>query len=412
VNLVEQLHQARKASKKLRTANGRQKNLFLEKLEILLLENITQILKANKKDLVKAVNLTPAIKKRLTLTADSIKSIAQGIKKVVDLPDPVGAILKIWKRPNGMQVGKMRVPIGVIFFVFESRPNVIVDAAALAVKSGNALVARGGKEALNSNTILSKLIASALKASGLPKDSVQHLQEMSHETVARAVKMNQYVDLVVARGRPELIKSIKENSAVPVIAHERGLCHIYIDEDADVKKGVKIAVNAKTSNPSTCNSVETILVHQKIAAQIIKPLIDALLKKGVEIRGCKKTRALDKRCLLAAGKDWETEYLNLILSIKTVNNYEEALGHIEKYSSGLSEAIITENYQRARDFLEKVNSAAVLVNASTRLVDGGEFGLGAEFGISTAAIHMKGPMGLEDLTVTKYIVLGDGQIRE
>jgi len=411
MDVAKRLLLAKKASGQLRIASSRQKNLFLEILANLLLKNVAKILKANKKDLAKAANLSSAMKKRLTLTRNSIMIIADGVKKIAELSDPVGNIVKMWKRPNGMWVGKMQVPIGVILFVFESRPNVIVDAAALSIKSGNILIAKGGKEAENSNVILERYIIMALKKAGLSEFSVQNLN-VDHETIYKIIKMNQYIDLVVARGRQELIKSIKENSTVPVIAHERGLCHIYIDEEADLEKSVKIVINAKTSNPATCNSLETVLVNKKIAPQVMPTILKTLFKNRVEVRGCKKTCAFDKRCLLATDKDWETEYLDMILSIKIVDSFKEAIAHIEKYSSGLSDAIITENYQRAKQFLEQINSAVVLVNASNRLTDGGEFGLGAEFGISTSSIHMKGPMGLDDLTVTKYIVLGDGQIRE
>ena len=408
----QQLVQSKIASRQLRTADTKQKNLFLQKLADLLIENTENILVENKKDLDNASGLTLAMQKRLTLDEAAIKNIAKGVIEVINLPDPVGAIIQMSRRPNGMQVGKKRVPIGVIFFIFESRPNVILDAAALCVKSGNALIARGGKEAFYSNNIFCQFIGQALEQAGLSKFCVQHLEDRSHEAIYQVVKMDQYVDLVVPRGREALIRSVKENATVPVLAHERGLTHTYIDADANQEQAIKIIVNAKTSNPATCNSLEKVLIHKDIASRLAPALVDALLAKGVEVRGCEKFCAIDKRCVLATAEDWQTEYLGLFLAIKVVENYEEALEHIEKYSSRLADAIITDNYERAQNFLEAVNSANVLVNASMRLIDGNQFGLGAELGISTSPIHIRGPMGLEDLTVTKYIVLGNGQIRE
>ena len=411
MDMKKQLSLAKNASRELRIASGRQKDTFLKNLANLLVQNTPEILIENKKDLEKASQLTPAMQKRLTLTADSIKSIAQGVEEVAKLADPVGTITKMWKQPNGMQVCKMRVPIGVIFFVFESRPNVIVDAAALAIKSGNVLIARGGKEAQFSNDILQKYISQALESAGLSPHCVQQLEDKSHEAIYQVVKQSQYIDLVVARGREQLIKSVKENSFVPVIAHERGLCHLYIDESANKEMAIKIAINAKTSNPATCNTIETLLIHKNCAKNILPELLNELINKKVEIRGCEKTCKFDKRCVPASEEDWATEYLDLILSVKIVDSFEEALEHIEKYSSRLTDAIVTEDSEKAIKFEHQVNSSTVLVNASNRLTDGGEFGLGAEFGISTSSIHMRGPMGLEDLTVTKYVVLGNGQIR-
>lgn len=411
-NLEQQLKLAKEAAQQLRTAATKQKNLFLQNLSALLLRHTPDILTENKKDIEAAGQMTVAMKKRLTLTEKSIETIARGVRSVAELPDPVGTIVKMWKQPNGMQVGRMRAPIGVIFFVFESRPNVIIDAAALAIKSGNALIARGGKEARFSNNILQKYISQALESAGLPPYCVQQLEDKSHEAIYQVVKQSQYVDLAVARGREQLIKAIKENSFVPVIAHERGLCHLYIDESANKEMAIKIAINAKISNPATCNTIETLLIHKNCVKNILPDLLNELINKNVEVRGCEKTCKFDKRCVLASEDDWATEYLDLILSIKIVDSFEEALQHIEKYSSRLSDSIVTEDNTKAKEFVDRVNSSTVLVNASNRLTDGGEFGLGAEFGISTSSIHMRGPMGLEDLTVTKYIVLGDGQIRE
>lgn len=410
--VISQLVLAKKSAQELRKASGEKKNLFLKKLADLLLENVKEILSANAKDVNGAADIAPALKKRLSLSEESIKAMALGVKEMINLPDPVGEVTEKWQQPNGMKVEKVRVPIGVIFFVFEARPNVIIDAAALAIKSGNVLVARGGKEARHSNEILEKLIQRALQESGLPQGAVQQLADKNREAIYEVLKYSEYVDLAVARGREQLISAVKKHSRVPVIAHERGLCSIYIDEFADKVKAIKIVVNAKISNPAVCNSVETVLIHRAAVKNILPDLIDHLIKEGVEVRGSEEVCAVDSRCQKASDADWDTEYLALIISIKIVASLDEALAHIEKHGSRHSDAIITENVSNANKFIREVNNAAALVNASTRLVDGGQFGLGAEFGVSTASIHMRGPMGLKDLTVTKYVVLGDGQIRE
>ena len=409
---LEQLKSAKNASRILRMASTKQKDLFLAKLADLVEKNQEQILVENVKDLANASDITPAMKKRLALSASSIQAIAQGVRDIIKLSDPVGQIVGQWERPNGMKVGKMRVPIGVIFFVFESRPNVIIDAAALAIKAGNVLIARGGKEAKYSNDIFEKIIMQALAEAGLPKDCATQLGDKSHEGIYEVLKYSEYVDLAVARGREQLINSVKEHARMPVIAHERGLCHIYIDEFADLEKAVKITINAKVSNPAVCNSAEVALVHEKVAEKVLPGLISGLIEKGVEVRGDKKVCAVDKRCSPAGETDWDTEFLALIMAVKVVKDLDEALLHIDKHGSRHSDTIVTENEANADRFVHEINNAATLVNASTRLVDGGVFGLGAEFGISTASIHMRGPMGLEDLTVTKYFVLGDGQVRE
>lgn len=409
---VEQLQKLKNASRILRSATTEQKNIFLNKLAELINHNCDSILLGNEKDLAAAQNITAAMKKRLSLSVESISNIAKGVKIIADLPDPVGTIISRHQMPNGMEVGKTRTPIGVIFFVFESRPNVIVDAAALAIKSGNALLARGGKEAVNSNNIFTKIIQDALAFAGFPQDGMAQLEDKSHDAIYEVAQSSDLVDLVVARGREQLIKAVKEHARVPVIAHERGLCHIYVDEFADVNKAIKIIVNAKTSNPATCNSVESILINKNISSIILPKLIDALALKTVEIRGDTNVVEFDERVKLANSADWDTEFLSLTITMKIVNSLDEALAHIEQHGSRHSDAIVTENKINADKFIRQVNNAVALVNASTRLVDGSEFGLGAEFGISTSSIHMRGPMGLEDLTVSKYFVLGSGQIRE
>lgn len=409
---LTQLKNAKKSARELRSAPTAAKNKFLNLLADGLIEDTEYILAENKKDLEEAAGLTSAMTKRLTLNPDVIKGMAAGLRKIADLDDPVGNITQFKRMPNGMNVGRMRVPIGVILFIYESRPNVIIDAAGLCVKSGNALIARGGKEAAYSNAALLQLIQKALVQAGLPEMAVQQLEDRSYDTLRLATQEEKYIDLIIPRGRESLIRSIKESARVPVIAHERGVCHAYVDAKADIEKAVKIIVNAKTSNPSTCNSLEKALVHRDIAAGFLPLLIDALVDAQVEVRGCEEVCKMDQRCIPALAEDWDKEYLDMVLAVKIVDSAPEALDHIDAHSSGLSDIIITEDYELARNFLDKVNSASVMVNASTRLTDGGALGLGAELGISTSSIHMRGPMGLEDLTVTKYVVMGNGQIRE
>lgn len=411
-SVINQAIRAKEAASMLRQASTDQKNNFLKILATLLEKNIEEILIENTKDLAAADTITSAMKRRLTLDKNSILNMAKGVLEIALAEDPVSKIVKDLVRPNGLKISRIRVPIGVIAIIFESRPNVIIDVAALCVKSGNAVIVRGGKEALCSNTVLEKYISKALEQSGLPVFAVQQLEDRRHEAIGELVQLEDYLDLVIPRGREELIRLVSEKSRVAVIKHKRGLCHLYIDSEAIVTKAIKIAVNAKTSNPSTCNTIETLLVHKDIADKLMPSLLKELFGRGVEIRGDENVCKYDSRCILATEEDWSTEYLDLILSIKIVDSYEDAIKHIQKYSSGLTDAIVTENKKRAEDFLKAIDSAVVLVNASNRLTDGGVFGLGAEIGISTSRIHMRGPMGLEDLTVTRYNVLGDGHIRE
>ena len=408
---LQQLQLAKESTEKLRIANTDKKNRFLERLADLLDNNIEDILLANEKDISLSANLTKAMLKRLTLTEQLINGMAQGLRELIVLPDPVGVVEEKNERPNGMTVAKMRVPIGVILFVYESRPNVIIDSAGLCIKSGNALIARGGKEAQNSNTILLKYIQQALKETDLPEFAVQQLEDRKYEAIAEVVKMDKYIDLVVPRGREKMIQYIRDNARVPVIAHDRGLCHMYIDSEANKDMVISLAINAKISNPSTCNSIEKILVHKDVVDEVMPDLLEKLFSSGVEVRGDERTCQYDTKCILANDEDWDTEYLDMIITIKIVDSYDSAVAHIAKHSSHLTDTIITENMDKADNFLRSVNSAVVLHNASNRLVDGGIFGLGAELGISTCSIHMRGPMGLKDLTVTKYIVMGNGQVR-
>ena len=410
--VIEQAKYAKDASVLLRKVSTKQKNDFLVFLAKLIEENISQILKANAKDLVENKNITSAMQKRLELTEGSLRNIAGAVRGLAKFPDPVGKVVSTYKRTDGLVINRVRTPIGVIVCIFESRPNVIIDVASLCVKSGNAVIVRGGKEALNSNTILLNLIKKALVKSGLPKEAVQQLENRRYEAINELIALDKYIDLVIPRGREELINSVARNSRVPVIKHVRGLCHAYVDQDANLKKAIEIIINAKTSNPATCNSIETVLIHKMVASKILPELLEKLFVKGVEVRGDETVRKFSKEVKKATEKDWNEEYLALIVSIKVVNSYTEAIKHITKYSSGLTDSIITENKKTAQNFEKDVDSAVVLVNASNRLSDGGEFGLGGEIGISTARIHMRGPMGLEDLTVTKYVVLGNGHIRK
>lgn len=409
--VIEQAQKAKIASHKLRKATTDEKNTFLKVLANLIEQNAEKIISGNEKDLSENPNITPAMKKRLALTEAGLSGIVGAINELVPMPDPVGDVVKEFVRPDGLKISRVRAPIGVIVCIFESRPNVIVDVAALCIKSGNAAIVRGGKEAQNSNTILLSFIEQALEQAGLPKDGVQQLEDRRHEAINELIVLDQYIDLVIPRGRKELIDSVTAHSKVPVIKHARGLCHCYIDKDGDVEKAIKIVINAKTSNPATCNSIETVLVHKDIADSVMPKLLEELFNKNVEVMGDEKVCAYSPKCKLATEEDWDEEYLDLKVSIKVVDSYEEAIAHIAKYSSSLTDSIVTENKDTINAFESDVDSAVVLVNASNRLTDGGQFGLGGEIGISTCRIHMRGPMGLEDMTVTKYVVVGDGHIR-
>ncbi len=409
--VLEQAKNAKKASKILMQISTDKKNQFLEHLAFLLEKRKEDVLKENLKDLNANSSITEAMKKRLELSENSLVSIINGIKNLIKFPDPVGKLEKKVIRDDGLEIQKVHMPIGVIACVFESRPNVVVDVAALCVKSGNAVIVRGGKEALNSNNIFIEIIKEALLKTDLPEFSVQQLEDRRYEAIYELVELDKYLDLVIPRGREELIQSVSTRSRVPVIKHMRGLCHLYVDKYANLDNALKIAINAKTSNPATCNSIETILVHKDVADAFMPDLFKELEKRNVEIRGCEKTCSYSVNCKRATEEDWDEEYLSLIVSMKIVDSFEEAIQHIDKHSSGLTDGIVTEDLNTINEFQRKVDSASVLVNASNRLTDGGEFGLGGEIGISTCRIHMRGPMGLEDLTTTRYLVVGKGHIR-
>ncbi len=372
------------------------------------------LLKENKKDLDHATKagLSSALLDRITLNASRIQAMAKGLRDVAALPDPVGEVVKMWRRPNGLQVGRMRIPLGVIAIIYEARPNVTADAAALCVKSGNAVILRGGSEAYFSNRAIGAILQEACAAAGVPEEAVQVAESKDRGLVQELLQLEDYIDLVIPRGGEELIRAVVASSRIPVIKHYKGVCHVYVDDDASLEMAEKICMNAKVERPGVCNAMETMLVHEEIASKFLPSMIAKLQAAGVEVRGCERTRALASGVKAASKEDWTTEYLDLILSVKVVKDMDAAIDHIERYGSQHTEAIVTSDYGKAREFLDRVDSSVVLVNASTRFNDGGELGLGAEMGISTSKIHAFGPMGLEELTTTKFIVFGDGQIRE
>ncbi|MBI3815218.1 MAG: glutamate-5-semialdehyde dehydrogenase [Nitrospinae bacterium] len=406
--------QAKAASRKLSNLSTKIKNDSLLAMAEMLENRGDFLMDANYKDVegAREKRLSPAMIDRLTLNENRIKDMAKGLREIAALPDPVGEVVRMWRRPNGLQIGKIRTPLGVIGIIYESRPNVTADAASLCIKSGNAVILRGGSEAIYSNIAIAKLLSEAGRAKGLPENSVQLIDITDREAVLDMLKLDAYIDLVIPRGGHSLIRTVVENSTIPVIKHDKGLCHVYIDSEADLEMGKRIAFNAKVQRPSVCNAMETLLVHKDAAEEFLPGMIKKFKESKVEIRGCQKTKAIASDINNAAEEDWDTEYLDLILSIKVVDSIDEAIEHITRYGSMLSEAIVTRDYNNAWRFLREVDTASVFVNASTRFTDGGQFGLGAEMGISTQKLHCRGPMGLEELTSTKYIIFGDGQVRE
>jgi glutamate-5-semialdehyde dehydrogenase len=405
---------ARKAARRLAQLSSEEKNRSL----LLMAEGLeTQkalLLKENEKDLdaARKAGLSGALLDRIALNPGRIQSMAKGLRDVVALPDPVGEIVKMWRRPNGLQVGRMRIPLGVVAMIYEARPNVTADAAALCVKSGNAVILRGGSEAYHSSQAIGGILRKTCAETRVPGEAIQVVASRDRGMVQELLQLEDYVDLIIPRGGEDLIRMVAQNACVPVIKHYKGVCHVYVDKEASLKMAEDLCTNAKVQRPSVCNAMETLLVHEAIAAIFLPPILGKLQQAGVEIRGCERT------CKLAAGikpaeeADWSTEYLDLILSVRVVQDMDGAIDHIERYGSQHTETIVTSNYEKARSFLNRVDSSVVLVNASTRFNDGGELGLGAEIGISTSKIHAFGPMGLEELTTTKFIVFGDGQIRE
>lgn len=405
---------AKEAAKTLALVSPKARSEALLQMARALEEKAGTIQEANRADLERArgQGYSRAFLDRLTLTEGRIEEMAQGLRHVAQLPDPVGQTVKVWRRPNGLEISQIRVPIGVVGFIYESRPNVTADAAGLCIKSGNALVLRGGSEAIESNAIVTSVLARGMEKAGVPADAIQFIDTPDREAVMVLLTLDRFVDLIIPRGGEEFVRMVAEKATVPVLKHDRGLCHVYVDDGADLRMAVEIALNAKTQRPSVCNAMETLLVHHAIAEKFLPTLASRLLEAGVEIRGCPRTRALIAGAREASDADWDTEYLDLILSVKVVESLEEAIAHIRAYGSGLAEAIVTSHYRRARQFTQEVDAACVLVNASTRLVDGNQFGMGAEMGISTSKLHARGPVGVEELTTVKYVVLGDGQIRE
>ncbi|MFQ3573061.1 MAG: glutamate-5-semialdehyde dehydrogenase [Thermodesulfovibrionales bacterium] len=389
------------------------KNEILLKISERLIEKTEEILSENVKDirLADQKGLSKALIDRLRLTPQRIEDMSVGLKEVAQLPDPVGEILKMWRRPNGMMVGRMRVPIGVIAIIYESRPNVTVEAASLCLKAGNAVILRGGSEAFNSNRFLAQIMSDTINEYGVYHGAVTYLDITDREAINEMLKLDCLIDLIIPRGGEGLIRTVVENSRIPVLKHYKGVCHVYVDNEADIKMAEDICFNAKVQRPATCNAMETLLVHQEVASDFLPHLSGRLKSAGVTIKGCDKTRQIIKDIDAVSEEDYYKEYLDLILNIKIVSGIDDAIQHISQYGSAHSDAIVTKNYDKAMRFLREVDSSAVFVNASTRLNDGYQFGLGAEIGISTDKIHARGPMGLEELTSTKFIVLGNGQLR-
>jgi glutamate-5-semialdehyde dehydrogenase len=405
--------QARAASRAMARADTGMKNRALFAIATAIRRDKEKLLAANRADLdaAKAAGLDAAMLDRLALSEKSIATMAEGLEQIASLADPIAEITDLKYRPSGIQVGKMRVPLGVIGIIYEARPNVTVDAAGLCIKSGNACILRGGSEAIRCNQALAALVHEGLQAAGLPKAAVQVVETTDRAAVGELITMREYVDVIVPRGGKGLIERISSEARIPVIKHLDGNCHVYVDDEADADKALRILENSKTQRLGTCNTAESLLVARSVATDMLPQLAAMLIAKGVEIRGCAETIALVPQAKVATEEDYYTEYLASIISCKVVDGLDEAIEHINKYSSQHTEVIVTENYTKARRFLREVDSSSVMVNASTRFADGFEYGLGAEIGISTDKIHARGPVGLEGLTSQKYVVLGDGQVR-
>ena len=412
--LQQQGQAAKDAAYVLSTAGTARKNAALAAIADTLAQHQSQWLEANAQDVAaaKEAGIRPAMLDRLTLTPERIAGIVEGVRQVAALPDPIGRVDKMETRPNGLIIGRRRVPLGVIAIIFEARPNVTVDAAALCLKSGNACILRGGTEAIRSNRCAAELMSQALHTAGLPEDCISLVQDTSHETARELMHLNDFVDVLIPRGGAGLIRAVAKEASVPVIRTGEGVCHIYIDNEADLDMGARILFNAKCSRPSVCNAAECVLVHQDVAADFWKLALPLLNEKQVELRAdAAAMEILGQRAVPAAESDWDAEYGDYILAVRTVRDMDEAVAFINRHGTGHSEAIITRNYFKAQHFLDYVDAAAVYVNASTRCTDGGEFGLGAEIGISTQKMHARGPMGLEELTSCKYVIYGEGQVR-
>jgi glutamate-5-semialdehyde dehydrogenase len=406
--------QAKLAARQLATLSTTKKNAALERLARLILAQQDPLVAENKKDLEGAAagGVSAAFLDRLKLTRPRMEAMAEGVRQVAALPDPVGEVISGTTRPNGLRIRQVRVPLGVIGFIYESRPNVTVDAAALCLKSGNAVILRGGKEALHSNVALCKLVSEALAAEGIDRSAVQMIDVTEHEVVNEMARCDRCIDVIIPRGGEALIRSIVANATVPVIKHYKGVCHVFVDEAADLDMALRICVNAKVQRPSVCNAMETMLIHEAVAEQFLPRVVHAMREHKVELRGCERTRRIVPDVKVATEDDWCAEYLDLILTVRVVPSLDEAIEHIAKYGSAHSDAIVTNNVAHADEFVQRVDSAAVFVNASTRFCDGFEFGMGAEIGISTDKLHARGPMGLRELTSYKWVVYGEGQLRQ
>jgi glutamate-5-semialdehyde dehydrogenase len=403
---------ARRAARQLALVGTAAKNDALRVVSRRLRSESRRLLDANGRDLAAAGVLSAALRDRLTLTPERIEAMARGVDEIVMLPDPVGESIAAWRRPNGLEIQQVRIPIGVIGIIYESRPNVTADAAALCLKSGNASVLKGGSEALQTNSAIADLFLAGIEEAGLPLAAVQLIRTADRTATRALLRQKETVDVIVPRGGKELIRALEEESEIPVIKHLEGVCQLYVDRAADLDRAARICLDAKAKRPGVCNAIENLLVHRQVAAELLPRLVRALEAEGVEVRGCPETRQIAPSVTPAAEDDWATEYLDKILAVKVVGSIEEALEFVERYGSGLADAIVTEDYSAARHFLAAVDSAVVFVNASTRFTDGFEFGFGAEIGISTNRLHARGPMGLRELTTYKYLVYGSGQTRE
>ena len=405
---------AKAASKKTAVLTTVERNNALRSVGDALIKHSDEIIEANKIDIenARANGMKPALLDRLSLNGERIKSMVEGLLQVADLEDPIGEITHMKKRPNGLMIGYQKVPLGVVAIIYESRPNVTVDAFSLTFKSGNAVILRGGSDCINSNIMLVDIIRDSLKSMGLDEDSIILITDTDRKYVNELMKLNEYVDVIIPRGGAGLIKNVVNNSTVPVIETGTGNCHVYVDESADLDMAVNIVYNAKTQRIGVCNACESLVVHRAIADKFIPMVVDKLKEKNVEVRGDSFSMDIDRRIVPATEEDWGTEYLDYIISLKTVDNIDEAIEHINRYNTGHSEAIVTKDYDNSRKFTQQIDAAAVYVNASTRFTDGFEFGFGAEIGISTQKIHARGPMGLDALTTGKYVILGDGQVRK
>ncbi|UCD90792.1 MAG: glutamate-5-semialdehyde dehydrogenase [Desulfobacterales bacterium] len=412
--IVTMAKSAKEASIKMAKCSSSQKNDVLFNIADRIIDRASHIQEENQKDLSRAkkTGLSDAMIDRLTVTDMTIQSMAQGLREVALLSDPVGSITKAWLRPNGLEVSRMRIPLGVIGIIYESRPNVTIDAAGLCLKAGNAVVLRGGSEALYSNQALALTIAQALRDTGLSEETVQIVPVRDRKAVDLLLAQDECIDLIIPRGGEGLIRFVVTHSKIPVLKHYKGVCHIYVDEMADVEMARKICFNAKVQRPGVCNAMETMLVHRAVAQKFLPQMAKQLVDAGVEIRGCEETSRILPMAKQADESDWPEEYLDFILAVKVVKDMDQAISHIETYGSKHTEAIVTRDYQKARHFVRSVDSSVVLVNASTRFNDGGELGLGAEIGISTSKLHAFGPMSVQELTTTKFVVYGDGQVRE